>query len=115
MKRIRGVLLDVDGTLVESNDAHARAWHQALAEEGIHLSVGELRKLIGMGGDKLLAQAAGISEDSAQGKKISKRHREIFLRRYLPELRPTRGAAGAAATSEPARAEIGGGDFRQGR
>jgi beta-phosphoglucomutase-like phosphatase (HAD superfamily) len=30
--RVRGVILDIDGTLVNSNDAHARAWVEALAE-----------------------------------------------------------------------------------
>jgi HAD superfamily hydrolase (TIGR01509 family) len=92
MKRFRGVLLDVDGTLVDSNEAHARSWVAALAEEGIHVSVNEVRKLIGMGGDKLLPHVSGIREDTPQGKKISKRHREIFLQRYLPRLQPTRGA-----------------------
>lgn len=92
MKRLRGVLLDVDGTLVESNDAHARAWQEALAEQGIDVSVGEVRKMIGMGGDKLLSRVSGISESSPQGQKISKKHRDIFMTRYLPNLRPTPGA-----------------------
>jgi beta-phosphoglucomutase-like phosphatase (HAD superfamily) len=35
MARIRGVILDVDGTLVDSNDAHTRAWIEALAEDGV--------------------------------------------------------------------------------
>lgn len=34
MKQIQGVILDVDGTLVDSNDAHARAWVEAMAENG---------------------------------------------------------------------------------
>ena len=34
MRTIRGVLLDVDGTLIDSNDAHAHAWVKALAESG---------------------------------------------------------------------------------
>ncbi len=92
MKRLRGVLLDVDGTLVDSNAAHARSWEEALAEQGIKASAGEIQKLIGMGGDKLLPRVSGIEESTPAGQKISKRHREIFMARYLPNLRPTPGA-----------------------
>ena len=52
MSTIRGVLLDVDGTLVDSNDAHAHAWVKAFAENGIDVAFGDVRPLIGMGGDK---------------------------------------------------------------
>jgi len=86
MGRVRGVVLDVDGTLVDSNDAHARSWVEALAEQDITVSLEEVRKLIGMGGDKLLAKVAGIEADSAQGKKLSKRRQEIFKEAYLPSL-----------------------------
>ncbi len=88
MKKIRGILLDVDGTLVDSNDAHARAWVKALAEHGIEVSFQEVRRLIGMGGDKLLPKVAGIREDTPEGKAIGKRRGEIFQREYLPSLRP---------------------------
>jgi HAD superfamily hydrolase (TIGR01509 family) len=92
MGRFRGVILDVDGTLVQSNDAHARAWVEALAEQGIDVPLEKVRRLIGMGGDKLLPEVAGIEEDSPLGQTISRRRRELFMRRYLPTLRPTPGA-----------------------
>ena len=92
MAPYRGVILDVDGTLVASNDAHARAWVEALAEQGVHVPFEEVRRRIGMGGDKLLPAVSGISEDSRQGQAISKRRREIFKSRYLPSLQPTPGA-----------------------
>src|SRR5262249_42316788 len=94
MQPIRGVLLDIDGTLVDSNDAHAhaRAWVEALAEHGIAVSFEQGRQLIGMGGDKLLPRVSGIREDSPEGERISKRRREIFKTRYLPSLRPCPGA-----------------------
>jgi phosphoglycolate phosphatase-like HAD superfamily hydrolase len=91
MKRVRGVILDVDGTLVESNDAHARSWVEALAEAGIRVQFETVRQLIGMGGDKLLPRVSGLREDSPEGEKISKRRKEIF-RGLLPSLRPTRAA-----------------------
>jgi HAD superfamily hydrolase (TIGR01509 family) len=92
MALIEGVILDVDGTLVDSNDAHARAWVDALSQQGIQVPFEQVRRLIGMGGDKLLPSVSGIEEDSAEGKAISKRRREIFTERYLPTLRPCPGA-----------------------
>jgi phosphoglycolate phosphatase-like HAD superfamily hydrolase len=87
LKKIRGVLLDIDGTLVDSNDAHARAWVEALAEEGIEVPFEKVRPLIGMGGDKLLPRVTGLEEDSPRGKRIGERRGEIFKDRYLPGLK----------------------------
>jgi HAD superfamily hydrolase (TIGR01509 family) len=81
---IRGVILDVDGTLVDSNDTHARSWVEAMAENGYHVPYEKVRPLIGMGGDKVLPATTGIQKDSPQGKKISQRRAEIFKERYLP-------------------------------
>jgi phosphoglycolate phosphatase-like HAD superfamily hydrolase len=92
MTPVRGVILDVDGTLVDSNDAHARAWVEALAERGIRADFGEIRRRIGMGGDKLLPAVTGIREDSPEGQALSKRRREIFKERYLPTLRAFPGS-----------------------
>jgi phosphoglycolate phosphatase-like HAD superfamily hydrolase len=82
------VILDVDGTLVDSNDAHARAWVEAFARNGITVAFERVRRAIGMGGDKLMPAVAGIAEDSPEGQQISKDRGEIFKRRYLPALRP---------------------------
>jgi HAD superfamily hydrolase (TIGR01509 family) len=92
MKAVRGVILDVDGTLVASNDAHAHAWVEAMAEYGIGVPFDRVRRMIGMGGDKLLPAACGVEADSAEGKRISQLRAEIFLDRYVPQLRPTPGA-----------------------
>ena len=88
MKPIRGVILDVDGTLVDSNDAHARSWVEALAENNIDVDYEKVRRLIGMGGDKLLPEAAGLEEDSSVGKKISESRSRVFKTKYLPQLKP---------------------------
>ena len=58
------VLFDIDGTLVDSNNAHAHAWVKALAEAGIRVEFGDVRCAIGMGADKLLPAVAGIEADS---------------------------------------------------
>jgi HAD superfamily hydrolase (TIGR01509 family) len=89
---IRAVLFDVDGTLVDSNDAHAASWVKAFAESGKVVDPVQVRRSIGMGGDKLMAAVAGISEESPIGSTISKRRAEIFATEFLPHLKPLRDA-----------------------
>jgi len=85
--QVRGAIFDVDGTLINSNDAHARAWVAALAEVNIDVSFAQVRPLIGMGGDKLLPALAGIDEDSPLGKRIGERRGQIFMQEYFPAVR----------------------------
>ena len=92
MKAVRGILLDVDGTLVQSNDAHALAWVKALGEIGCAVAFETVRPLIGMGGDKLLPKVCGLDSESVEGKRVSERRKEIFAEKYLPHLTPTPGA-----------------------
>src|SRR4051794_37478491 len=87
MMKMRGVILDVDGTLVDSNDAHAHAWVEALHEFGYDLSFERIRHLIGMGGDNLLPTAIHIELDSPRGKKIARKHNQIFKSDYFPSLK----------------------------
>lgn len=88
----RAVLLDVDGTLLDSNDAHARSWVDTFAEFGYDVPFEKVRPLIGMGGDKLLPAAIGVEKDSDEGRKLGERRGEIFRERYLRTLRPFPGA-----------------------
>jgi HAD superfamily hydrolase (TIGR01509 family) len=90
--KIRGVLLDVDGTLVDSNDAHALAWVEALRRNGYEASFDEVRPLIGMGADNLLPRVTGVESHSPEAERLSKSWEEIFMSEYLPKLKPTRGA-----------------------
>ena len=57
--KFKGVLFDIDGTLIDSNDAHAHAWVEALTEKGYETSFEKVRELIGKGGDKVLPEVAG--------------------------------------------------------
>ena len=85
------VILDVDGTLVDSNDAHARAWVEALAEHGRTVPFDRVRPLIGMGSDKLLPEVAGVDRESDEGKAIAERRKAIFHERHLPRVRACPG------------------------
>lgn len=89
---LRGVIFDIDGTLLDSNEAHARSWVEALAEAGHDVPFEVVWPMMGMGGDKVLPAAAGIEIDSLRGEALAKRRWEIFQRDYLPGLRPTPGA-----------------------
>jgi HAD superfamily hydrolase (TIGR01509 family) len=93
----QAVLFDVDGTLVDSNDAHARAWQQALREHGIEVAFDDVRQLIGMGGDKVLPKLSGYTEDSEAGAAIAERRRQIFTEDLLPTLTAFADAAALVA------------------
>ncbi len=85
-KRWQCVILDVDGTLIDSNDAHALAWVQAMSEQGHHVPFNRVRPLIGMGGDKVLPETLSIAKESPEGLQISNCRKEIFSAQYLPNL-----------------------------
>jgi HAD superfamily hydrolase (TIGR01509 family) len=89
---IKAVLFDVDGTLVDSNDAHAAAWVKAFTEHGVTVDPAHVRRCIGMGGDKLMPEVSGLSEDSLQGVAIAERRGEIFLAELVPTLKPFKDA-----------------------
>jgi HAD superfamily hydrolase (TIGR01509 family) len=89
---VRGIILDVDGTLVDSNDAHAKSWVEAMAEYGYTVAFELVRPLIGMGGDKVLPETIHLNKDSEIGNQISKRRGAIFKERFLPHVRAFPGA-----------------------
>jgi beta-phosphoglucomutase-like phosphatase (HAD superfamily) len=57
------MLLDLDGTLVDSSYHHTIAWSRALARAGVHVSLAEVHRSIGMGADQLLARLAPGREE----------------------------------------------------
>ena len=89
---LKGIIFDVDGTLVDSNDAHAESWVDTFAEAGYDVPFSAVRPLIGMGADKLLPRTIGVSSESETGKRLISRRSEIFHDIYLPGLRPFSGS-----------------------
>ena len=87
---IRAALLDVDGTLIDSNDAHARAWADVFREAGLDIPYERVRPLVGMGGDNLLP-ALGIDAETAQGKELAERRGAHFKKTYLGTIKPFPG------------------------
>ena len=87
------VLFDIDGTLIDSNDAHARAWSAAFAEAGFAIPFDRIRPLIGMGGDRVLpALVEGLSVDTEPGASIAAARGRIFVERELHAVQAMRGA-----------------------
>jgi HAD superfamily hydrolase (TIGR01509 family) len=88
VSRPKAVILDVDGTLIDSNAAHAAAWVDAVAEFGHRVDFDHVRRLIGMGGDKVLPRITGVEKETEEGRRMSERRGEIFREKYLPSLKP---------------------------
>lgn len=98
----RAVLFDVDGTLLDSNDAHARAWVAALAENGHDVPFARIRPMIGMGGDRILPEVVpGCRKDDPAGRAILAARKRRFLADEIGTIAPT---AGARACLERVRA-----------
>ncbi|HEY9855304.1 MAG TPA: HAD family hydrolase [Stenomitos sp.] len=92
MGMLKAVILDVDGTLVDSNGAHAESWADVFRAYGYAVTADQIRPLIGMGGDQLIPKAIGVEKESPLGKAINARRKQIFLEQYLPNLKPLPGA-----------------------
>lgn len=92
MRRYAAVLLDVDGTLVDSNDAHAHAWVETLAAHDLDVAFPRVRRMIGMGGDRLIEECGGPASGTKQNTKIGEERGKIFRERWLRHVTPLPGA-----------------------
>lgn len=90
-----GVLLDLDGCLVDSNDAHARAWSDALARFGRRVPPSRIRGHIGKGGKELLRDFVTAREHALLASAMGAVQTERFLARFRREVRPFPGAPAA--------------------
>lgn len=90
--RVDAVILDLDGTLVDSNEAHARAWVEVLGREGFHLRLEDVRPLIGMGGDLLIEKLTRIGRADPRSRRLSDERKRVFAERWLGTVAPQPGA-----------------------
>ena len=84
---VKAVIFDVDGTLVDSVDLHARAWQDAFRAFGHEFAFADIRKQIGKGGDQLLPVFLSDEELDAIGNTLEQRRSEILKAQYLPQIR----------------------------
>jgi phosphoglycolate phosphatase-like HAD superfamily hydrolase len=86
--RIRGIVFDVDGTLLDSNDAHAEAWLHALNSHHCRVSLEEVRKVVGMNAEMLVSTLAGATLDSSERHAIRLEKNRLYRERYLDSVKP---------------------------
>jgi HAD superfamily hydrolase (TIGR01549 family) len=72
------VILDIDGTLVDTNYQHALAWHLAFREHGRNVPAWKAHRHIGMGGDKLVAALAGDDFEESHGDAVRDSEQEAY-------------------------------------
>ena len=75
---VNAVILDIDGTLVDSNYQHAVAWDRAMARHGACVPMWRIHRTIGMGGDKLVAYLAGDEVEQRVGDQIRNAESELY-------------------------------------
>jgi HAD superfamily hydrolase (TIGR01509 family) len=75
---LQGLLFDLDGTLLDSNHFHVRAWRRALLESGFDVPESRIAPEIGKGGDKLIPSLLG-DEDQPRDKKLEEDYGRLFL------------------------------------
>src|SRR5690349_5774703 len=80
-------LFDVDGTLVDSVDLHARAWQEALQHFGHRVAFEQIRAQIGKGGDQLLPVFLAEDELGRRGEVIEEYRGDLYKRKYLKRVR----------------------------
>ncbi|MBD2231687.1 HAD family hydrolase [Phormidium tenue] len=91
--QLDGVILDIDGTLVLSNDAHAQSWVESFASQGYEVPYDQVRSLMGMGGDQLMPKLIPeLNEASEPGKTIASDRKALVLNEYVPHIKAANGA-----------------------
>ena len=86
--RTEAMLLDIDGTLVDSNDKHTECWIEAFAHFGKQVEWGVIRAQIGKGGDLLVPDTLNAREMRAFGEAVKKVRGELWKRRYMETVQP---------------------------
>jgi HAD superfamily hydrolase (TIGR01509 family) len=84
-------ILDIDGTLVDTNYHHALAWHRALHAHGHPVQMWKVHRHIGMGGDQILEALIGERAAAEQGEAIRAAEAEAYGE-LIGEVEPMEGA-----------------------
>jgi HAD superfamily hydrolase (TIGR01509 family) len=84
---IEAVIFDIDGTLVDSVDLHAKAWQMAFDKFGKKVSFGAIRRQIGKGADQLLPVFFSKDELDQFGDELNSYRSKLFKQEYLPTVK----------------------------
>lgn len=88
---MRAAILDVDGTLVDTNYHHAIAWYRAFLRHSVVVPVWRIHRHIGMGGDKLVDAVGGHGVEREHGDEIRAAEEELYMA-LIDEVAPFAGA-----------------------
>ena len=91
MSALPAAILDIDGTLVDTNYHHAVAWFRAFRALDVTLPLYRIHRHIGMGGDQLVAALAGEDFERERGDDARAREGDIYME-LIDEVRPLAGA-----------------------
>ena len=80
-------ILDIDGTLVDTNYHHAVAWFRAFRALDVTLPLYRIHRHIGMGGDQLVGALAGEDFDAEHGDEVRGLETELYMA-LIDEVRP---------------------------
>ena len=83
----QGCHFDIDGTLVDSVDLHARAWQEAFKKFGKEIPFAEVRRQIGKGGDQLLPVFFSKKELDEFGEEMEEYRGELFKKEYMSRVK----------------------------
>ena len=86
-------ILDIDGTLVDTNYQHAIAWYRAFRRHDIILPVWRIHRHIGMGGDQLVEALTDADTENDHGDSIRDAEKELYME-LIEEVEPFEGARG---------------------
>jgi HAD superfamily hydrolase (TIGR01509 family) len=84
-------ILDIDGTLVDTNYHHTLSWARAFARVGITVALWRVHRHLGMGGDQLVGAVCGDAVDERLGDRIREAEGDEYMR-LIDEVRPVAGA-----------------------
>src|ERR1700757_2262973 len=84
-------VLDIDGTLVDTNYHHAIAWFRAFRQHGIVLPIWRIHRHIGMGGDQVVAALTDEGTEEEQGDDIRSAEKELYFQ-LSGEVEPMAGS-----------------------
>jgi HAD superfamily hydrolase (TIGR01509 family) len=73
-------ILDVDGTLVDTNYHHALAWYRAFRDQGVTLPVWRIHRHVGMGGDQLVGAVAGDQVEERLGDQVRAAQKDHYMK-----------------------------------